>query len=141
MASQHLSLRVDPDTIKRLDRASRHEGTSRSDLAKTLIEEGLRMLAHPGIVFRPGPTGRRAALARGPDVWEVMNSFEDRADVKDEDIINAAMFLALSVTEIHDALGYYASYRDEIEERIRRNDEAFEEGYKEWTAKQGILTR
>ncbi len=27
---------------------------------------------HPGIVFRDGPTGRRAALAGGPDVWEVI---------------------------------------------------------------------
>ena len=25
---------------------------------------------HPGIAFRDGPTGRRAALAAGPDIWE-----------------------------------------------------------------------
>ena len=74
MASPHLSIRVDPKTLDQLDKASRRDGMSRSELAKTLIEEGLRMRAHPGIVFRPGPTGRRAALARGPDVWEVMNT-------------------------------------------------------------------
>jgi hypothetical protein len=28
------------------------------------------MMAHPGIVFKDGPSGRRAALAFGPDVWE-----------------------------------------------------------------------
>jgi hypothetical protein len=27
---------------------------------------------HPGIVMRPGPTGPRAALVDGPDVWEVI---------------------------------------------------------------------
>jgi hypothetical protein len=141
MASQHLSLRVDPDTIKRLDRASRQEGTSRSDLAKTLIEEGLRMLAHPGIVFRPGPTGRRAALARGPDVWEVMNSFEDRGRVSEEEIEYWAKALELSTHEIRTALFYYSQYRDEIEERIRLNDEAAERGYAEWLARQGITSR
>jgi hypothetical protein len=29
---------------------------------------------HPGIVFRDGPTGRRAGLAAGPDVWEVVSA-------------------------------------------------------------------
>ncbi len=32
------------------------------------------MTEHPGVVFRPGPTGRRAALVGGPDVWEVIRA-------------------------------------------------------------------
>jgi predicted nucleic acid-binding protein len=35
------------------------------------VREGLACAAHPGIVFKPGPSGRRAALAGGPDVWEI----------------------------------------------------------------------
>jgi hypothetical protein len=30
------------------------------------------MEEHPGIAFRDGPSGRRAALAGGPDVWEAI---------------------------------------------------------------------
>jgi hypothetical protein len=29
---------------------------------------------HPGLVFRDGPTGRRAAIAAGPDVQEVLSA-------------------------------------------------------------------
>lgn len=31
-----------------------------------------RIADHPGIIFKDGPSGRRAALACGPDVWEVI---------------------------------------------------------------------
>ena len=67
MASRHLSVRLPEDALDHLDAESRRSGASRSELAKTLIEEGLRMREHPGVVFRPGPAGRRAALADGPD--------------------------------------------------------------------------
>ena len=40
-----------------------------SSIGERQIDEGLRMEAHPGIVFRNGPSGRRAGLAAGPDVW------------------------------------------------------------------------
>ena len=40
------------------------------------VDEGTRMDEHPGIVFRGGPTGPRAALAGGPDVWERMTTLK-----------------------------------------------------------------
>jgi len=99
------------------------------------------MQAHPGIVFRPGPTGRRAALARGPDVWEMMNSFEDRGHVTDEEVEYWAKALELSTFDVHAALGYYSEYTKEIEDRIRQNDEAAERGYAAWLARQGVSSR
>ncbi len=30
------------------------------------------MADHPGVIFKDGPSGRRAALAYGPDIWEVI---------------------------------------------------------------------
>ncbi|RIK35567.1 MAG: hypothetical protein DCC58_20330, partial [Chloroflexi bacterium] len=50
-------------------------GTTRSHLARKLLDEGLRMQAHPGVVFRSRPAGRRAGLALGPDIWEVARVF------------------------------------------------------------------
>ena len=37
-------------------------GMSLSSAANRLVDEALRMNEHPGIVFGPGPTGRRAGL-------------------------------------------------------------------------------
>src|ERR1700680_500519 len=53
---------------------SSRPGLSLSAAANLLVDEGLRMTEHPGVVFRDGPTGRRAGLAAGPDVWEVMRA-------------------------------------------------------------------
>ncbi len=38
------------------------------------------MAEHPGVVFRDGPTGRRAGLAAGPDVWEIIALPRDHAE-------------------------------------------------------------
>jgi hypothetical protein len=70
-----VSIRFREDVHRRLRRAATRRGESVSALAARLVDEGLRMEDHPGIVFRDGPTGRRAALAGGPDVWEVASGF------------------------------------------------------------------
>ncbi len=72
MPARPFSLRVDDETVARLDERARAVGEPRSRVVQRYIEEGLRADAHPGIVFRGGPAGRRAALPGGPDVWEVI---------------------------------------------------------------------
>src|SRR5215470_11912288 len=68
-----LSIRFDPVLLARLRRhAAATAGSTTSALAQRLIDEGLRMADHPGVIFKNGPSGRRAALAYGPDVWEVI---------------------------------------------------------------------
>jgi hypothetical protein len=76
---------------------------------------------HPGIVFRSGPAGRRPGLAGGPDVWEVVavhRSFEDTQRTGD--------WLDQPSSSIDTALSYYEAHRAEIDEWIRRNEEAAE---------------
>src|SRR5215831_15375950 len=51
-------------------------GMSLSSAANRLVDEAFRMSEHFGIVFRPGPTGRRAGLASGPDIWEVVRAIK-----------------------------------------------------------------
>jgi len=71
--SAPLSIRFDDGLLARLRRrAQSMTGSSTSALAQRLIDEGLRMADHPGFLFKDGPSGRRAALAYGPDVWEVI---------------------------------------------------------------------
>ena len=76
---------------------------------------------HSGIVFRSGPAGRRPGLLGGPDVWEVVavsRSFND--------IQRTADWLDQSASAVETALRYYDAHRDDIDEWIRRNEEAAE---------------
>ncbi len=110
------------------------------------IDESLRSYEHPGIVFRPGPTGRRAALSGGPDVWEVVTALNAiRAETSDFDgdaLVNElASVTGLSLEQTRIALRYYAAYAEEIDERIASNREVADREEQLWAAQQKILRR
>ena len=132
MASRQISIRIDPEALERIDAEARLSKQSRSEVTKTLIEEGLRMKAHPGIVFRPGPAGRRPALAVGPDVWEVVRAFSDEDRTKDKAIRRTAALMNLDPYHIQTALIYYAEYADEIDCWLTRLDEEARLAEAEW---------
>ena len=70
-------VRFDPPVVERLASfVASNPGMSLSSAANRLVDEALRMSEHPGIVFRAGPTGRRASLASGPDVWEAVRAIK-----------------------------------------------------------------
>ena len=77
MAKKHVSIELEDEAFEALGEEGRSDGQSLAEMARTLVEEGLRMARHPGVVFRPGPVGRRAALADGPDIWQVAYVFRD----------------------------------------------------------------
>lgn len=139
MATRHLSLRIKSDTFDRLDHESRRTGQSRSELAKTLIEEGLRMQTHPGIVFRSGPAGRRPGLAGGPDVWEVMRVCLGIRSRGEQAIQQTAELSGLTPEQVRVALRYYADYPHEIDDWIRQLDEEAEEAEARWLREQNLL--
>ncbi|MBA3303406.1 MAG: ribbon-helix-helix protein, CopG family, partial [Acidimicrobiia bacterium] len=66
------SFRLPEELLARLDEEGRTAGSSLSALVVSLLDEGLKTRRFPGIAYRPGPTGRRAGLVAGPDVWEVV---------------------------------------------------------------------
>lgn len=76
---------------------------------------------HPGIVFRPGPAGRRPGLIGGPDVWEVVAVHQSFDDIQ-----RTADWLDQLVGAIETALRYYEAHRAEIDGWISRNEEAAE---------------
>jgi hypothetical protein len=80
-------------------------------------EEGARRDEHPLITFRDGPTGRRAGLVGGPDVWEVAMWIEDLADESDP-VAALAEDGVVTRPQIDAALRYRAAYADEIAARI-----------------------
>ena len=141
MRSRHLSIRLELDTFERLDAQSRRTGQSRSEIVKTLVDEGLRTDAHPGIVFRPGPAGRRPGLAGGPDVWEVARHLQGVDAPGDEQLRGMATAMGLSLEQVRSAFRYYADYPDEINEWIRRVDEGAISAEAAWYREQQLLRR
>ena len=138
MSSRHLSVRLDTDTFEGLDAESRRTGESRSQLAKRLLEEGLRMAAHPGIVFRSGPAGRRPGLAGGPDVWEVICLVQGLTSAEDR-IEQVAELSGLAPVQVRAALGYYADYSAEIDAWLRRVDEEAARTEARWRRERYLL--
>ncbi|WP_420623609.1 hypothetical protein [Candidatus Poriferisodalis sp.] len=97
------------------------------------------MEAHPGVVFRDGPTGRRAGLAAGPDVWEIVGLLRDLRGSLDERAVSAAAHMGLAESQVRTASRYYAEYTDEIESEIARNDEAAEPELVVWENEHRLL--
>ena len=114
--SVNISVRLDDRLAERLRLRSRAAGESLSDRLRRYAEEGARRDEHPLITFRDGPTGRRAGLVGGPDVWEVAMWVDD-LDAAD----SAAELAADGVVARHQidaALAYRSAYPEEIQARI-----------------------
>jgi len=139
LTEKPLSLRIDADTLARLDEQASETGRPRSELVRRYVEEGVRMDRHPGIVFRPGPAGRRAGLAGGPDVWTVVSVMRDLGVSPDRAIDATADHLELPAGRVQMALRYYADHREEIDGFIRRNEEEAERAYEAWLREQAAL--
>ena len=115
-----------------------------SSAANRLVDEALRMTEHPGIVFRAGPSGRRAALAGGPDVWEVIRAVRSahaaEPDVDGNDLLalvseNSGVAIRLLST----AVRYWAAYPDEVDAEITAAEEAEETAEQAWLRERQLL--
>jgi hypothetical protein len=137
--SRHLSIRLEADTFRRLDAQSRRSGQTRSRTAQTLLEEGLRMESHPGVLFRSGPAGRRPGLVGGPDLWEVVRVFRGIESCGEEAVRRTATLTGLSEDQVRVALRYYAALPAEIDAWIARLDEASAEGEATWSRECELL--
>jgi len=133
------SIRMSPRTLARLGVGARRRGEAKSRTAERLIDEGLRMEDHPGIVFKDGPTGRRAALANGPDVWEVVKVVKEFGSTGERAIAGAVEWGNLSHAQVNVALRYYGEFPEEVDARIAFNREETERQYAAWKRTQDAL--
>jgi len=134
------SLRMHPDVRERLERLAARSGERSATLATRLIDEGLRMLEHPGIVFIDSPTaGRVATLQRGPEVAEIMEVLTGLEASGEERIIQTAAWFSLHPSEVRIALGYHAAFREELDEQRRLRVEVAAEARKRYDAEQALL--
>lgn len=138
-------VRFDAEVADRLSSfVAANPGMSLSSAANRLVDEALRMSEHPGIVFRPGPTGRRASLVNGPDVWEVVRAIKSaRAgedDLTEDDMLAlVAGNTGVPVRLIRVAVRYWASYPAEVDAEIAAADAAEEHAENAWQRERRLL--
>lgn len=118
------SYRMPEDLLERLHDASQTGGQTASALVIELLDEGLKTRRFPGIVYRDGTTGRRAGLADGPDVWEIIRDLATIAGPEDDRISTLAEEVDLSPRQVELAVAFYSQFPQEIDERISVNERA-----------------
>lgn len=138
-------VRFDPPVADRLvSFVAANPGMSMSSAANRLVDEALRTTEHPGIVFRAGPTGRRAALAGGPDVWEVIRAIRSahaaEPDLDSDDLLNLVSDnTGVATRLLSTAVRYWAAYPDEVDAEITAADAAEEAAEQAWLRERHLL--
>lgn len=115
------SFRISDAAKSRLASRAAREGMTATALLDLLIVEGIDQLDFPGIVFRGPAHDRRAALAAGPDVWEVIARLQELDGTEEQRIGLLSAESDVHPRLIRLALDYAAEHPDEVRERIERN--------------------
>jgi len=115
------SFRISDATKARLASRAAREGMTATALLGQLIVEGIDQLDYPGIIFRGPAHDRRAALAAGPDVWEVVARLQELDGSEEQRITLLSAESDLHPRLIRIALDYAADHADEVRVRIDRN--------------------
>lgn len=128
-----------PDQVDRsLTDFARQTGAKKSSVVVGAVREWLRMQAHQGIVFVTAVTGeRRAALAVGPQVWTVAESWLQH-DRRERTAAVVADALGLTVADVETALAYWADFREEIDGLIERQHASQDQALAAWERRRAL---
>jgi hypothetical protein len=139
MAKSTTSVRLDDQLRQQLADMAATEGTTVTELIERFLREGLACAAHPGIVFKSGPSGRRAALGGGPDVWEIVAGFRHTSGSEAKRLARLADQLGMHQRQVVIALNYAADHPEEIEARIDANERALADAERIAAERQRLL--
>lgn len=134
------SFRLPDDLLERLDEEATSSGTSVTALVTSLLDEGIKTHRFSGIVYRDGPTGRRAALVGGPDVWEIVRAVSEAKGRGETRLRAAANAHDLSLARARLAVEFYAAFPNEINKRIEADERAAERIREEITRREQLLS-
>lgn len=111
-----------PETVEaKVRQIATEEHRSLAETIELLAVEALKAREFPGVYFMAGPTGRRARLHGGPDVWEVIEPYLHNG--KDWQILREC-YPHVAEQVLQTALRYYEAYPAEIGARIAQNNHA-----------------
>ena len=120
------SFRLPEELLDRLDVETRASRTTITQLVSVLLDEGLKTRRFPGIVYRAGPAGRRAAVVGGPDVWEVVRDLARVPGRGMDRVETLATETGLATTSILLAADFYAAFPEEIDALVAADASAAE---------------
>ena len=141
------SVRFEPRVLRRLNAfVATHPEMSLSSASNRLVDEALRMHEHPLIVFRDGPAGRRARLAGGPDVWEVVGAVRSVREAEpgltgDDALGLVAETAGVPVPLLRAALAYWGDYPEEVDAFLDRARADAARAQAGWRRQQELLGR
>ncbi len=141
------SIRFDERVSDRLSAyVASHPGWSGSSAANRFVDEALRMEDHPGVIFRDGPTGRRAVLIGGPDVREVIRAVKSARAAEPDLASDEIVALVSTNTGVpgrlaDTAIRYWAAFPDEIDSWIEEVESFEEQALLAWDRRQVLLAR
>ncbi|HKE69683.1 MAG TPA: hypothetical protein VKB55_10540 [Nocardioidaceae bacterium] len=134
-----MSVRLSDELREQLDATADVEGTTVTALVERFVHEGLATANHPGVVFKPGPSGRRAAIAGGPDIWEIAAALRDTRGSESKRVAALAEQFGIHPREVNIALDYIADNPDEINARMEANDRALRQAERHAADRERLL--
>ena len=134
------SFRLDDQLMQRLEVESEAASMSVTSLVSSLLDEGLKSRRFPGVVYRPGPTGRRAALVGGPDVWEVIRDLQRVPGRGMERVECLARELGISVSLVTLATDFYCAFPEAIDARIEADERVAEQVRRQAERREALLS-
>lgn len=116
------SFRLPEDLLEQLDQEAHTSGTSVASLVATLLNEGINTRRFPGVIYRDGPTGRRAGLVAGPDIWEIVRAVRDTKGRGEKRLRAVADATGVPLSQVRLAVDFYAAHPAEIDQRIEADN-------------------
>lgn len=141
------SVRFEPRVLSRLSGfVGTHPELSLSSASNRLVDEALRMHEHPLIVFRDGPAGRRARLAGGPDIWEVVGAVRSvraaEPELTGDDVLAVvAETSGVPIPLLRAALASWGDYPEEVKAFLDRARTEAAQAEAGWRRQQELLGR
>jgi len=146
-AASPSSVRFEPRVLERLTAfLAVHREMTLSSATSRLVDEALRAHEHPLITFKDGPAGRRARLAGGPDVWEVIGAVRsvregDPALAADDVLKVVAETSGVPLPFLRAALAYWGDYPEEVDAFLDRARAEAAQAHASWERQQELLGR
>jgi hypothetical protein len=139
MSTQPVAIRFELDLLNEMKEWAKVHSTTVSAAVQLFSAEGLRMRQVPGVVFRDGAAGRRAAVEGGQDIWEIIETVRD-SESKDASIQSTAENTGIPERDLRIALDYYTRWPQEVDDQIARNTQAAEDALTRWQQRQAVLS-
>lgn len=133
------SFRISEAARGRLAERAAQEGVTATALLDQLITEGADQLDYPGVIFRGPVHDRRAGVAGGPDVWEVVSRLQELDGAEEQRIAVLSEESDLHPRLIRLALDYAAEHAGPVRARISRNRELAERSRKAAQQRRALL--